>query len=85
MKKLFITAAMLLGFSGLMFAQTTPAKSNAKPAKAKTETAKPVKADTTKSATHLKKDGTPDKRYKENTHLKKDGTPDKRYKENKKS
>ena len=34
---------------------------------------------------HLKKDGTPDKRYKENKnqHLKKDGTPDKRYKENK--
>lgn len=34
---------------------------------------------------HLKKDGTPDKRYKENKqHLKKDGTPDMRYKENKK-
>ncbi len=33
---------------------------------------------------HLKKDGTPDKRFKENkVHLKKDGTPDKRYKENK--
>jgi hypothetical protein len=31
----------------------------------------------------LKKDGTPDKRYKENKHLKKDGTPDKRYKVNK--
>lgn len=42
-------------------------------------------------ATHTKKDGTPDKRYKENKdadktqHLKKDGTPDKRYKENKKA
>jgi hypothetical protein len=46
-------------------------------------------------AQHLKKDGTPDRRYKENksysapsnyssstTHLKKDGTPDRRYKEN---
>lgn len=38
---------------------------------------------------HLKKDGTPDKRFKENKegaapkHLKKDGTPDKRFKENK--
>jgi hypothetical protein len=35
---------------------------------------------------HTKKDGTADKRYKENKqtkHLKKDGTPDKRYKENK--
>ena len=43
-------------------------------------------------AKHLKKDGTPDKRFKENKkppeaekpkHLKKDGTPDKRFKENK--
>ena len=45
-------------------------------------------------AQHLKKDGTPDRRYKENktysapsnsssaTHIKKDGTPDRRYKEN---
>ena len=33
----------------------------------------------------LKKDGTPDKRYKENQKLKKDGTLDKRYKENKPS
>lgn len=38
----------------------------------------------------MKKDGTPDKRFKENKEskpkgpLKKDGTPDKRYKENKK-
>lgn len=31
----------------------------------------------------LKKDGTPDRRFKENQKLKKDGTPDKRYKENK--
>ena len=41
-----------------------------------------------KPAQHLKKDGTPDKRFKENkakpVHLKKDGTPDKRFKENKK-
>ena len=46
-------------------------------------------------AQHLKKDGTPDRRYKENktyspqpgsnstVHLKKDGTPDRRYKGNK--
>ena len=33
---------------------------------------------------HLKKDGTTDKRFKENKHLKKDGTSDKRFKENKK-
>ncbi|MEX1190055.1 MAG: hypothetical protein WED33_12415 [Bacteroidia bacterium] len=35
------------------------------------------------SDTKTKKDGTPDRRYKENKSLKKDGTPDKRYKENK--
>ncbi|MBU4538323.1 MAG: hypothetical protein KJ689_07035 [Bacteroidetes bacterium] len=34
------------------------------------------------SGMKMKKDGTPDKRYKENKHLKKDGTPDKRYKTN---
>ena len=35
------------------------------------------------SATPLKKDGMPDKRYKQHKqHLRKDGTPDKRYKEN---
>ena len=34
-------------------------------------------------AQHLKKDGTPDKRFKENKHLKADGTPDKRFKDNK--
>lgn len=31
----------------------------------------------------VKKDGTPDKRFKENKKLKKDGTPDKRFKQNK--
>lgn len=43
------------------------------------------------STAHVKKDGTADKRFKENkdaataktTHVKKDGTPDKRFKENK--
>jgi hypothetical protein len=35
------------------------------------------------SATKLKADGTPDKRYSDNKKLKADGTPDKRYKENK--
>ncbi|MBV4357228.1 hypothetical protein [Pinibacter aurantiacus] len=46
----------------------------------------------TQTTQHTKKDGTPDKRYKENktakdtvVHAKKDGTPDKRYKENKKN
>jgi uncharacterized protein YxeA len=44
----------------------------------------PAKKDaTTQTTTHTKKDGTADKRYKENKHKKKDGTADKRYKENK--
>ena len=42
------------------------------------------KAETAPSKAPLKKDGTPDKRYKANKQkLKKDGTPDMRYKENK--
>ena len=55
---------------------------------AQTATTKKAATSTTKT----KKDGTPDKRFKENKaaakqetkHLKKDGTPDKRYKENQK-
>lgn len=47
----------------------------------------PAAATAKQETTHVKKDGTPDKRYKENknakvVHVKKDGTPDKRYKEN---
>ena len=54
------------------------------------QTEKPVKVTTVKKTTtvtkgvKLKKDGTPDKRYKNAKVLKKDGTPDMRYKENKK-
>ncbi|AQW94135.1 MULTISPECIES: hypothetical protein [Elizabethkingia] len=47
-------------------------------------TVKEVKSTTTTQGVKLKKDGTPDKRYKSSQHLKKDGTPDMRYKENKK-
>jgi hypothetical protein len=50
---------------------------------------KKVTATTKTDTVHLKKDGTKDKRFKENKTpegpLKKDGTPDKRYKANKKS
>jgi hypothetical protein len=35
------------------------------------------------AAPKTKKDGTPDRRFKENQKLKKDGTPDMRYKQNK--
>jgi len=58
-----------------------PAPSATKPAQDQTKSA-------TKSTVVLKKDGTPDKRYKNSTAagpLKKDGTPDMRYKENKKA
>ena len=41
------------------------------------------KSSATYSSQKLKKDGTPDKRYKANKKLKKDGTADKRYKEKK--
>jgi hypothetical protein len=70
--------------SGVTFAQNEPskAKQTAQPGKVIT---KEKKIDEHQPATAgpLKKDGTPDKRYKANQKLKKDGTPDKRYKENK--
>jgi hypothetical protein len=44
------------------------------------EVKKAIPAKSTSSNVVLKKDGTPDKRYKQAEHLKKDGTPDKRYK-----
>ncbi|MFT4202965.1 MAG: hypothetical protein QM610_03545 [Chitinophagaceae bacterium] len=77
MKQILTTIMAIMLFAGTSFAQTV--KTTTTKAKATTE--------------HVKKDGTPDKRYKENKkaaadsvkHLKKDGTPDKRYKENKKS
>lgn len=47
-----------------------------------TKTVKSVKPQAAKPAVKLKKDGTPDKRFKENQNLKKDGTPDRRYKAN---
>lgn len=83
MKKLSsLLLALMLMVSGVSFGQT------AKPAGAKVVTTskqtKEVKKETSKTTpgVTLKKDGTPDKRYKTNKKLKKDGTPDKRYKEN---
>ena len=85
MKK-FLTGmlALLIGASTLSMAQAPAA---AKPAKKTEQTAPKAAKDT--SGSKLKKDGTPDKRYKENKATategpkKKDGTPDKRYKANK--
>ncbi len=83
MKKISLIASLLLVFTCFSFAQTTPAAATKKPATTTTAATTPA------TTTHLKKDGTPDKRFKENktppAHLKKDGTPDMRYKENKKT
>ena len=83
--------SIMLGLGLATAQQTAPATSTTthqivktvkatKPAATAT-TAKP--ASTGAPAVKMKKDGTPDKRYKENQKLKKDGTPDKRYKVNK--
>lgn len=94
MKKLLSALSLVLGLGLATAQQITPQKStNAVPAKSvqmqpvkKSVEAKPLsaaKSPASNSAVKLKKDGTPDKRYKANQKLKKDGTPDKRYKENK--
>ena len=66
--------------------ETSAAKQEAKPAAEKKQDAvKPATAQPSEG-TVMKKDGTPDKRYKAKPaggKMKKDGTPDKRYKENK--
>lgn len=81
MRKLFLTLIAILGFTITLSAQQVQRKTAKKTEKASKELKK------TEAKVVLKKDGTPDKRYKKNTiskvHLKKDGTPDKRYKENK--
>jgi hypothetical protein len=73
MKKLIFALIAIVGFAFASFAQQETKK--------KVTTTKEVKKTDTKVV--LKKDGTPDKRYKENKTtkviLKKDGTPDKRY------
>lgn len=81
MKKFLTAMSIILGLGFASAQQVAPATKTTT-----TKAVKPVKAiETTaaKPAQKLKKDGTPDKRYKENQKLKKDGTPDKRYKVNK--
>lgn len=90
MKKLFSALSLVLAFGFAIAQQETPARATKMPpAKVqKIETAKKEAATkpamamkpANSSAVKMKKDGTPDRRYKENQHLKKDGTPDKRYK-----
>ncbi|HIC8755577.1 hypothetical protein [Elizabethkingia anophelis] len=94
-----LSLALGLGFATAQTTtprQTTPVtpvkkevKSSVKEVKStakdtKTTAVKEVKSTTTTQGVKLKKDGTPDKRYKSSQHLKKDGTPDMRYKENQK-
>ena len=84
---------MFAGSFGYANAQTIH-KTSKKKATASTMATKPAKTkkvEKTVSTKHVKADGTPDKRYKENKAtakaagpMKKDGTPDMRYKANKK-
>ncbi len=93
MKKILIAILFVAASFGYANAQTVHKKSGKKvtaPATASKPT-KATKVEKSSSTTHLKADGSPDKRYKENKTTgkatgptKKDGTPDMRYKANKK-
>jgi hypothetical protein len=97
MKKLIVCLIAVFGFIFTSHAQevkktvkTTKTVSKPAPVKVeqKTATKKVTTTDqkkTTKTEVVLKKDGTPDKRYKSSKTLKKDGTPDMRYKSNQKT
>ncbi len=79
MKKLLTALSVVIGLGLANAQQVAPAATTTQ-----TKSAKPAVSETvSKPGVKLKKDGTPDKRYKANKRLKKDGTPDKRYKENK--
>lgn len=89
MKKLILSLVFLLGFTMMTSAQqitTKTVKKTETKTKVKAETKAAKTKTTTNSKVVLKKDGTPDKRYKKTITVvtKKDGTPDMRYKENKK-
>ena len=90
MKKVFLAVVALLGFALTSSAQQATEKTVKKTEKVTKEVKKDgkvVESKKTETKTVLKKDGTPDKRFKKTeetkTVLKKDGTPDKRYKEKK--
>jgi hypothetical protein len=97
MKKLIVCLIAVLGFVFTSHAQEvkktvkttkTVAKSAPVTVEKKKITTKVATTDqkkTTKTEVVLKKDGTPDKRYKSSKTLKKDGTPDMRYKANQKT
>jgi hypothetical protein len=96
MKKFMTFLAALALSTGLSFAQDTKAKTTKAAPEKKEATQAPAKSKEADgkgeavAGSHLKKDGTPDKRFKENKDAKpapgptkKDGTPDMRYKSNK--
>lgn len=88
MKKLISAMSLLIGLGLANAQQTRPVNQQTKVVKVerhqKTVPAKNEQTVTkTTTTVKMKKDGTPDKRYKANQHLKKDGTPDKRYKTSK--
>jgi hypothetical protein len=85
MKKIFLLVFSIIMMGNMVMAQDSKTKTSQKKVN-KT----PEQTATAAPAGKMKKDGTPDKRYKENKKeeaaagpTKKDGTPDKRYKENK--
>lgn len=89
MKKLLTALSFVLCLGLANAQQTAPSSSSANMQKMKpkveTKMAKPEKKvmaakPAPAAGVKMKKDGTPDKRYKKAKHLKKDGTPDKRYK-----
>lgn len=86
MKKILTTLSFVLGL-GLATAQQTAEKQTTLPpsppkevVKKTTKPAAKTKTTVTRTEVKMKKDGTPDKRYKANQYLKKDGTRDKRFK-----
>jgi hypothetical protein len=85
MKKFILALTAVICMASFSFAQDKKGKTKGAVPSAKTVQPKKV---TAAPAGPLKKDGTPDMRYKANKAkpgpLKKDGTPDMRYKANKK-
>ncbi|MEO8824054.1 MAG: hypothetical protein ABI366_10825 [Ginsengibacter sp.] len=96
MKKIIIAVLMMVGSFSFANAQTTKKTVNRKVTSATATTtpalaANSKKTKVEKTSTHIKKDGTADKRFKENKMksatagpAKKNGAPDMRYKANKK-
>ena len=96
-KKLIIATLFFCGIASASFAQTAAKKGNSSTSASRTMVKKGATPATPgvspaippTHATAIKKDGTPDMRYKKNKAmvkpvLKKNGTPDRRYKANKK-